>query len=221
MMNLSGRNCAYVRLFYNNLLRLPQVTFTKKYIMDFKIKTVFPSWFIVYVGIAVTSITAPMFENIFLGKLAFWFGFISYFLLMPLVIKRLREYPEMPEPAKPTFAILAAPASLLLAGYINSFQGERLAIVYFLFFASQITYFIVLGNLPRLMKAKFNPSFAAFTFPTVISAMSLKLTTGYLKGIDKGFAFLPALVKFEEAVAFVIVLYVLFKYIDFLTAETK
>lgn len=193
--------------------------FTRRFINDFKIKTVFPSWFIVYVGIAVAAVSAPVFENLFIGKLAFWFAFICYILLMPLVIKRLNKCPEMPEPAKPTFAILAAPASLLLAGYINSFQGQRLAIVYFLLIASQVTYFIVLFNMPRLLKNKFNPSFAAFTFPVVISGIGLKLTNGFLNKNDMGISFLPALVKFEELIALIVVIYVLLKYIDFLTNQ--
>lgn len=33
--------------------------FTKKHVLDFNIKKVFPSWFIVYVGIVVGSVTAP------------------------------------------------------------------------------------------------------------------------------------------------------------------
>ena len=39
MMNLSGRNCAYVRLFYNNLLRLPQVTVCLRNIFSLRLLT--------------------------------------------------------------------------------------------------------------------------------------------------------------------------------------
>lgn len=45
--------------------------FTKKYILNLNIKQVFPSWFIVYVGIVVGSITGPAFEKSNIGQILF------------------------------------------------------------------------------------------------------------------------------------------------------
>lgn len=59
--------------------------FTKKFLTNYSIKKVFPSWFIVYVGIVVASVTAPVFGQITVGKVAFWFGFITYLALIPVV----------------------------------------------------------------------------------------------------------------------------------------
>lgn len=193
--------------------------FSMKYLFNFNIKNVFPSWYIVYVGIVVSSVTAPMFERTNIGRIAFWFGFIAYLIILFLVILRYIKAKEIPEPAKPTFAILAAPASLLLAGYLNSFESKSLSIVYFLLLVSQITYFIVLFKLPSLLKLKFYPSFAGFTFPLVISALSLKLTNGFLIEANKGITGLKYLVKLEELIAFLIVIYVLSKFIQFLTKK--
>lgn len=190
--------------------------FTKKYLLKLNIKQVFPSWFIVYVGIAVASITAPAFSLVFIGQMAFWFGIVSYVILLPIVIKRVFIVKEMPEPTLPTIVIFTAPVALCLAGYMNSFPEKNMIIVYGLLIISQLSYLFVLTQLPKLLKLQFYPSYSAFTFPMVISAMSLKLTNGFLVKSGNEIAKLQYLVKFEEILAIVLVIYVLFRYIQFL-----
>lgn len=192
------------------------LNFTMKYILKLNIKEVFPSWFIPYVGIVVASVTAPAFEMIWVGKILFWFGFICYFLLLPIVLKRVLRIKGIPEPAQPTIAIFAAPVALCLAGYMNSFQDKNMIIVWTLVIISQLSYLVVLLKLPKLLKLKFYPSYSAFTFPLVISAISIKLTNGFLVNSGRPIAWLKYIVKFEEAVAILIVVYVLLRYIGFL-----
>ncbi|MBF0909584.1 MAG: C4-dicarboxylate ABC transporter, partial [Atopobium sp.] len=51
--------------------------FTSRYIAKFNWENVHASWFIVYVGIVVASVTAPAFNfETSVGTVAFWFGFI-------------------------------------------------------------------------------------------------------------------------------------------------
>ncbi len=193
--------------------------FTRNFVADFKIKNVFPSWFIVYVGIAVVSVTAPAFKMPSVGQVAFWFGFITYLLLLPVVIYRVVKVKEMPKPTLPTLAIFAAPASLLLAGYINSFGTKNMAMVWFLGVLSIIMYVIVILMLFQLLRLKFYPSYSAFTFPLVISGIAMKLTNGFLIKSGQGIPALKYLVKFQEVVAVIITLYVLVRYIQFITAK--
>lgn len=197
------------------------IYFTKKYLFNFGIKKVFPSWFIVYVGIVVGSVTAPAFDKANIGQILFWFGFISYFALLPIVLKRVFKVKDIPEPALPTLIIFAAPVALCLAGYMNSFQEKNMFIVWLLVALSQFSYLCVLLQLPRLLKLKFYPSYSAFTFPLVISAISIKLTNGFLVKIEKPIAILKYVVNFEELVALAIVIYVLIRYIGFLFARTE
>lgn len=63
--------------------------FTVKYIVSFNIKKVFPSYFIVYVGLVCTSVTAPAFNMAQLGQYIFWFGLAAYIILLPMVIYRV------------------------------------------------------------------------------------------------------------------------------------
>ncbi|WP_055668978.1 TDT family transporter [Desnuesiella massiliensis] len=193
--------------------------FTKKFVLSFRIKQVFPSWFIVYVGIAVASVTGPAFTMINVGQVAFWFGFITYLILLPIVIYRVTKVKEMPELTLPTLAIFAAPASLLLAGYMNSFKTKNMAVVWFLMALSIIMYVVVIIMMFKLLRLKFYPSYSAFTFPLIISGIAMKLTNGFLNKSGQGIASLQYLIKFQEAVGVIIVLYVLIRYIQFLLPE--
>ena len=218
LMGPSAVGVWYIGIVLHVLLIL---WFSKKFVLNFNIKKVFPSWFIVYVGIAVGSVTAPAFEAQALGKILFWFALLSYLILLPIVLKRIFVVKEIPQPALPTIAIMAAPASLCLAGYMNSFAEKNMGMVMFLLVVSQITYLGVIAYLPKLLKLNFMPSFSGFTFPTVISGIGLKLTNGFLVKSGSVIAPLKTLVNVEEIIALILVLYVLAKYIGFLLAEEK
>ncbi|MCQ1531226.1 TDT family transporter [Lutispora saccharofermentans] len=197
------------------------VIFTVRYILKFDIKKVFPSYFVVYVGIVVASVTAPVYDMALLGRYLFWFGLASYLILLPVILYRTFAIKSVLEPAMPTIAIFAAPASLCLAGYMNSFQEKSLAMVAFLSVLALMMTFGVILYLPKLLKSKFYPSFSAFTFPFVISGIAMKLTNGYLIKAGKGFPVLAYIVKFEEILAMVMVFYILARYISFLTAKDE
>ncbi|KPI48543.1 C4-dicarboxylate ABC transporter [Clostridioides difficile] len=193
------------------------ILFSKKFLVKFSIKAVFPSWYIVYVGIVAASVTAPAFNQFLIGKVAFWIGFISYIVLIPVVLKRVWIIKEMPEPSLPSIAILAAPGSLLLSGYINSFSDKNSVILYLLFILSIVFYIIVLGYLPKLLRLPFYPSFAAFTFPMAISAMGMKLMHSYLTKSGHPVSWILYVSKLEEIIATVIILYVLVLFIIYLS----
>ncbi|GLI57806.1 C4-dicarboxylate ABC transporter [Propionigenium maris DSM 9537] len=196
------------------------VFYTKRFLMDFKIKKIFPSIFVVYVGIVVASVTAPAYGMQGLGKALFWFGLISYLVLLPIAGYRAIKVKGIPEPALPTLVIFAAPASLCLAGYMSSFPEKSVSMVIFLTTLSLIMYLIVLALLPKLLKVKFYPSYSAFTFPLVISAIAMKMTNGYLKAVWKSNA-LEGIVKFQEAISVTAVLYVLFCFVQFLFVKRR
>ncbi|SCY33778.1 TDT family transporter [Alkaliphilus peptidifermentans] len=195
------------------------IYFTKKYILSFNIKKVFPSYFVVYVGIVVGSVTAPVYGLSNWGQILFWFGFVSYLILLPLVLYRVFSVKEIPEAALPTIIIFAAPASLCLAGYLNSFQEKNIYIVGFLAILSLLMVTSSIFYMLKLFKLKFYPSYSAFTFPFVISAVAIKATNGFLVTSNRGIASLFYVVKFLELWSITMVLYVLVRYIMFLMPE--
>lgn len=197
------------------------ISFAKKYLIKFNIKKVFPSYFVVYVGIVVASVTAPLHNMASLGQAIFWFGFIAYLALLPFVIYRVFVTKEIPEPAIPTITIFAAPASLCLAGYLNSFQQKNIIMVGLLAILAIGMFISVLIYMPRMLRLKFYPSYSAFTFPFVISAIAVKGTNNFLNNIGRGITGLIYVVRFMEFWAVLMVLYVLVRYIMFLMPEKQ
>ncbi|MEB3012083.1 TDT family transporter [Parvimonas sp. D2] len=195
------------------------IWFSMKFLPNFSIKKVFPSWYIVYVGIATASVTAGAARQLKLGQICFWFALISYFILIPVVCYRVFKVKEIPEPSKPTFAILSAPGSLALAGYLNTFPEKNFTFAAVLFGFSLFFYLVVLVNLPKLLKLKFSPGFSGFTFPLVISAISSKLFSGYVTKLYGANSVLKLFVNFQEIVATLIVLYVFIGYMKFLFSK--
>lgn len=197
------------------------IYFTRKFIFNFNIKKVFPCYFIVYVGIAVGSIVAPVFNATDIGKILFWFGFISYLVLLPVISYRLFVIKSIPEPAIPTVTIFAAPASLCLAGYLSSFEVVNMNIVWILLSLSLFMLFAVLLYMPKMLKLKFYPSYSAFTFPLVISAIAIQSANSFLMKMNLGMPVLQYIGYFIELLAVVFVIYVLIHYANFLFVRNK
>ncbi len=195
--------------------------FTRRFVFSFKIKQVFPSWFIVYVGIVVASVTGPAYKLAIVGQGAFWFGLVTYLVLLPIVIYRVVKVQEMAEQTLPTLAIFAAPASLLLAGYMNSFMVKNMALVWFLIVSSMVMYVAVMIMMFKLLRIDFYPSYSGFTFPLLISGIGMKLTNGFLIKSGLAVTAMGYIVKFQELAGAVMTLYVLIRYIGFLWPKNR
>lgn len=201
------------------------IYFTCEFVFKFGIKKVFTSWFIVYVGIVAMNINCVDFGMQELGKIVFWFGFTATIVLLVLVTYRYVLIKDFAPPAIPLFCIYTAPVSLCLAGYMSTFTPPEPSLIYFMLCLSLIIYVIVLINLPRLIASPFFPSFAAFTFPFVISAVACKLTTAkflgsanpQLAGITK------TIFAVQTWLAAILVAYALVRYIMFImiTSDTN
>ena len=85
----------------------------------FRLEDMVPSWFVPPVGIIVACLTASKSVPSALVEGLLWFGLISYLLLLPIMLNRLIFKTNIHAEAQPTVAIMAAPASLTLTGYLT------------------------------------------------------------------------------------------------------
>lgn len=193
------------------------IYFTKRFIFSFCMEKVFPSYFVVYIGIAAASITAPIFDAAAAGRVLFWFGFIAYLVLLPIIAYRVFAVKPLPEPLLPTITIFAAPPGLCLVGYLNSFPEKNMAFAWLLTVLSLITLLAVLLYMPRMLKLKFYPSYAAFTFPLVISAIAMKSVERFFVAEGVVVPAFSYIARFEELLALVFVVYVTVRYIVFMS----
>ncbi|MDO5088638.1 MAG: TDT family transporter [Leptotrichiaceae bacterium] len=191
--------------------------FNVKFAFRFKIDEIFTTWSILYVGIVTASVTAPIYKMFPVGQSIFWFGFICYFIIQPIICYRVFFLmKEIPEPLQPMLIVFSAPISLLLAGYMSSFPEKNMFIIYLLTAISAGFYIYCIFKFPKLLKLKFYPAISAFTFPMVISATGMKLLTGFIKKSGGDVKILSMIVKFQEFIAVIIVVYVLVKYLKFM-----
>lgn len=189
------------------------IWFIIRFVFSFEIHHIYATWFLPFVGLAVASIVAPAFGAQALGRIIFYFGLIAYVILLPIVIYKAYKIGNIPAPALATNAIIASPGAILVAAYINSFDQLKPALVYGLLILTQILYFWILVQVPKLKAGGFRPSYSAFTFPFVISATALKMVNSLFIYRGTEYQALNYLVGFEELVAIGFVAYVLFRYI--------
>ena len=181
--------------------------FTWKYVLKAEGLYLTPSWTVLYVGLAMASLTQGVVHQPFLGYLAWFFALLLSLILYPLFYKARRAQ-RLPDTLKPQWAIYCAPFSLLLGSYIrlagSDAEGWFVALLLLL---SQAFYLLVLCLLPRIFRLGPQLSWSALTFPLVNTAFALKLGLDYL-----GWTWLVWLSHAEALLAFVIVLYVCFYY---------
>lgn len=136
-------------------------------------QVVVPSWFVPPIGIVVAAVTCPGPAQLALSQLLVSFGLVCYGLMLTPMLYRLIFHPRIAEGAKPTLAILAAPASLTLAGYLTVVEQPSFALVAVLMGVALLMTALVYLSLIHLLRLPFSPGYAAFTFPVVISSTAM------------------------------------------------
>lgn len=216
-----GPAAKYIWFFAIALHVLLIIYFTMKFILKLEMPKVFASYYIVYVGIAVAAVTAPAFEQLTIGTVAFWFGFVTLIALLILVTVRYIKYKEVPEPAQPLICIYAAPTSLCIAGYVQSVTPKSKTFLLAMLVVATLIYIFALVKAIGYLKLKFYPSYAAFTFPFVISAIATKQTMACLTNMGQPLPILKPIVLIETVIATIFVIYTFIRFIGFIFSNNK
>ncbi len=69
------------------------IIFSIKYLKDFSLENVYPSWTVLFIGIAIAGSTAPVSGYFFIGQLTVIYGFVATCIVLPIVFKRLKAFP--------------------------------------------------------------------------------------------------------------------------------
>lgn len=189
--------------------------FTKRMLSRFKLEDIFPTYFVTYVGIIVASITSSTFGLEAIGRIIFIFGFSAYVVMFILVTYRYFKH-EVHESHKPLFCIYTAPMSLSIAGYMAVFEQKSLILVITMGLLAQILFLVVLTQLPKFLRSKFYPSFAAFTFPFVITATALKQVVSHIGEYYTIPNWMTYLLIIETIIAVLLIIYTVVHYLVYL-----
>ncbi|MCW8331301.1 TDT family transporter [Photobacterium sp. SDRW27] len=200
------------------------VLFAYHRVVDFELHHMVPSWFVPPIGIIVADVSFPGGVLLPIAEGALYFGMAVYAVMLPVMIYRLIFSHEIPDAAKPTIAIMAAPASLSLAGYLTVMQEPSPVVIGLLVGIAVLMTFVIYVAFYRLLRLPFSPGYAAFTFPMVISVTALFKVVAWMSGF--GFAAhyinqVHALATIELYVATAVVSYVALRYLAHYRPITK
>ena len=185
--------------------------FLRHRLRSFALCDMVPSWFVPPVGIIVAAVASPGGILALLAHLLLWFGLVCYGILLPVMLYRLIFAEQIPEAARPTLAILAAPASLSLTGYLSLVDTPSSLLVGILLGLSLLMTIVIYLAFFSLLRLPFSPGYAAFTFPMVIGATALFKVSHLFGqwGFDAGVvAQLHFLAVLELIIATIMVVYV-------------
>ncbi|WP_031543296.1 TDT family transporter [Mesoplasma photuris] len=173
-------------------------SFMVYHLKNFSMKSIFPTWFVIWVGIVVFCVTSSdMGKNLQglselqmqnaqygfnkLAEAVWYLGFGGYMVSLPIIIyKVLFIELKVSKNTLLTYGIFGAPASLCLAGYLTITRNGNLAgltvnegILWFLFGLAVLLTLVDLIIFSCLITLKFIPLFACFTFPLAISSFAM------------------------------------------------
>ncbi len=171
-----------------------------------------PSWFIPPVGIITAALTFPGPHLAPLAEFCLFLGVVNYAAMLPVMLYRLIFHPEIADAVKPTIAVMAAPASLSLAGYLSVTAQPSLVLTTLLLGIALLMTIVIYLALVRLLRLPFSPAYASFTFPLVISSTALFKATDLFAsspGAEHYAAALHGMASAELFVAILVVGYVL------------
>ncbi|WP_407421133.1 TDT family transporter [Methanobrevibacter sp.] len=192
------------------------IYFTYHFIIRyFDILTVYPSYWIVYIGITMGAITAHAHNLDEIGFIFFLVGFIAMIITLPLVVYRYLKYSDIPDANKPLICIFTAVLSILIVGYVNSYNAISVEFLEGMYVFACIFYMFALVKLMEYRNLDFYPSFSAFTFPFVISALATK---GVISKIGSNIV-LNSILTVQTIIAIAAVGYVIVKYVKFLSRD--
>lgn len=181
-----------------------------------------PAWkklytvsFLAYVGIAAAAATSPAFGFQKFGTGLLLFASIAMLILFPLNIYRYSTV-KSPEAVQPLICIFAAPLSLCLVAYLQVSSKKNIPLV---LIAAALTIGLYMFALIQAVRCigngKFYPSFSAFTFPFINTAIASFQSSKALKAAGHGgwsAAFRGVAIP-EMAIAVLLVLFVLSCYV--------
>ena len=176
----------------------------------------YPTYFLIYAGLALAALSAPAFGQAVLGHFIFWLTLFLFLIVLAVVGWRWFSQP-VNTPFRPFFCLFTAPPSLFFATWLVLFPGLPETAVYAGLAVAQLLFLMVLTYLPRLFKIPFYASYAALGFPFVITSYALTVALNTLTKTGAAIpVWLPLLDYVEFLFAVVAVIYVTVWYVSFI-----
>lgn len=184
---------------------------------DFEFNQILPSWYVPPVGIVVACVTSGPMHAQQLAQIIFYFGFGFYCLMLPVMMYRLIFGNRINDAQLPSFAIMGAPASLCLAGYLTVFPHPSLQIIGMLLPLGLMMTGLVYLSIVRInpLRIGFIPIYASFTFPLSIGATALIKYSHFIGQFTDAGKIWHAIGRAEMIIAGIVILWVIIRMAHF------
>ncbi|MEJ2470945.1 MAG: SLAC1 anion channel family protein [Desulfuromonadales bacterium] len=158
----------------------------------FKIEHMTPGWFIPIVGSIIVPIAGVRHGFIELSWFFFSVGLMFWLILLVIVLYRMFFHAPIVERLMPTLFILFAPPAIGFIAYTKLTGGNLDGFGRILYYFALFMFFLVLYQLPHLLKIDFYLSWWAYSFPLAAKTLSSFLMLSLVKS-----AFFSAIAWFE------------------------
>ncbi|RAP54133.1 MAG: hypothetical protein BZ137_03825 [Methanosphaera sp. rholeuAM130] len=216
LMLISNYVCPYIGLEISYCIWISAIllhiffllNYIYKYVLHFKLESYTAGSFVVFAGVQMIAITAPTFHQELIGSIAFWFSFICVVCVFITVCYRYLKIP-VAGPVKPIIGVYGAPFSLCAVGYLSSVSPVNTLFAVSMYIITKILYIMILYKFITYIKHPMYPTYAAYTFPIVINAVTTLKLMKYLTGIGANASLMEVELIIEIAISIILVAYVL------------
>jgi tellurite resistance protein len=138
----------------------------------FKIEHMTPGWFIPIVGSIIVPIAGVKHGFVELSWFFFSVGLVFWLILLVIVLYRMFFHAPIAERLMPTLFILFAPPAIGFIAYVRLTGGSLDGFGRVLYYFALFMFFLVLYQLPRLLKIRFYLSWWAYSFPLAAKTLA-------------------------------------------------
>jgi len=184
-------------------------------IKNYKHSCFVPSWYIPPIGIIVACVNGKLMGHDMIGAILLSICIPLYLLMMVFLLDRLIFHVRLTKQNRSTFGVMAAPASLCLAGYLTVIKHPNEIVLHVLVTIAILMTLLLYIAFTRLLRTKFNPGFAAFTFPLAIGVVAQQKFYLFLMSTHQYELahYILLLAKVEFVIATIVIFYVMINFL--------
>lgn len=138
----------------------------------FRIEQMTPGWFIPIVGSIIVPIAGVKHGFTEISWFFFSVGLLFWLILLVIVLYRMFFHAPIAERLMPTLFILFAPPAIGFIAYVRLTGGGLDPFARVMYYFSLFMFFLIIYQLPRLLKINFYLSWWAYSFPMAAKALA-------------------------------------------------
>lgn len=177
--------------------------FTIKYIINFNLKNLYPTLFLVYSGMGISTITCREFGMIVLGRSLYMFTIYTSVILLPIVAFRCIRY-KINSYSKPLVSLFLVPISIILPAGMAVLDNISERNIWIMFICIQVMLLVVVITMVIDMLSGFSPNWAYYAASISIGVFSSFSYIHYVHRMGKNTYTIDALVYIELFLSFVV-----------------